>query len=46
MTSNNDLSIHLKGPDRSSACYFHIVGSSVGMEIILLPEVVALYMVT
>lgn len=47
MTSNNyNLSIHLKGPDCSAACYFHIVGSSVGMEMILLPEIVVLSMVS
>lgn len=40
------LSIHLKGPDCSAACYFHIVGSSVGMEMILLPEIVVLSMVS
>lgn len=44
--NNYDLSIHLKGPDCSAACYFHIVGSSVGMEMILLPEIVVLSMVS
>lgn len=45
-SNNDDLSIHLKGPDCSAACYFHIVGSSVGMEMILLPEIVVLSMVS
>lgn len=40
------LSIHLKGPDCSAACYFHIAGSSVGMEMILLPVIVVLSMVS
>lgn len=40
------LSIHLKGPDCSAACYIHIVASSVGMEIILLSEIVVLSMVS